>query len=210
MAVRDSGAQPLSLGCLAMQARHVGGRPGPIDEDETPRIELDLPLEPVPAPLKDIRAALLGGMRGLLSRVIPLRLKKRHSVLRPAPTPLSARRVCSSASVMSGCSSTSDRTSPAAASMRPERRSPPNAFAPKCPSRRRRSCQRIALEALTPNRSAARRHDIPPSTDARTRSRRSIDKALAMHAGPLHQHAASIRTQPIGESPAIPSARKPL
>jgi len=48
----------------------------------------------------------------------------------------------------------------------------------------------MALDALTPNRSAAWRHDIPPFIAVMTRRRRSNDKALAMHAGPLRQYAA--------------------
>ena len=43
--------------------------------------------------------------------------------------------------------------------------------------------QRIALAALTPNRVAAARHDIPPSTAATTRSRRSCDSTRGIHAG---------------------------
>jgi len=43
--------------------------------------------------------------------------------------------------------------------------------------------QRIALEIETPKRSAAARHDIPPSTDAITRDRKSSESGLAMRAG---------------------------
>ena len=51
------------------------------------------------------------------------------------------------------------------------------------------SCrQRIALAALTPKRSAACRHDIPPSIAAITRSRRSNERYRPIHAGLLHQH----------------------
>jgi hypothetical protein len=48
----------------------------------------------------------------------------------------------------------------------------------------------IALEALTPNRCAAARHDDPPSIASTTRLRRSTDKDLAMHASPLHRPEA--------------------
>jgi hypothetical protein len=79
---------------------------------------------------------------------------------------------------------------PAIALDAPDRRSPPSVLGPKLPSRRRRSAQRMALAALIPNRSAAWRHDIPPSTAASTRLRRSFESAVAIHAGPLRQHAA--------------------
>jgi hypothetical protein len=50
--------------------------------------------------------------------------------------------------------------------------------------------QRIALDALTPKRAAARRHDIPPSTAAITRSRKSADGAFAMPVGLPRRQAA--------------------
>jgi hypothetical protein len=58
------------------------------------------------------------------------------------------------------------------------------------PSRRSRDRQRIALETLTPNRSAAERQDNPPAIAATTRRRRSNDKDLAMLASlPRRQKA---------------------
>jgi hypothetical protein len=47
----------------------------------------------------------------------------------------------------------------------------------------------MALAALTPKRSAAARHDKPPSIAAITLWRRSRESDLAMHAGLLRQHA---------------------
>ena len=131
-----------------MEARHVGRRPSLVDEDETLRVESGLAIEPVLAPLQNVRPVLLGRVRRLFLRVMPRRLKKRQSVLRPAPMPFSASRSCSSERIMSGFSSTSERISSAWA---PERRSPPSGFGLKSPSRRSRSFQRIALDALTPN-----------------------------------------------------------
>jgi hypothetical protein len=66
MALRDAGAQPLALGRPAIPTRHVGGRPGLVDEHQTLRIDIELTLEPLPAPLHDIWPVLLGGMGGLL------------------------------------------------------------------------------------------------------------------------------------------------
>jgi hypothetical protein len=70
---------------------------------------------------------------------------------------------------------------------------------------------RIALDALTPNRCAAARHDNPPSIAPTTRLRRSTDKDLAMHASPLfagqkHESESSRFANP----PTIQSGRKML
>ena len=45
--------------------------------------------------------------------------------------------------------------------------------------------QRTAVEAATPNRSAAARRDMPPATAAISLERRSSESGLAMHAGLL-------------------------
>ena len=58
------------------------------------------------------------------------------------------------------------------------------------PSRRSCARHRIALDALTPNRWAAARHDNPLSIAPTTRLRRSTDKDLAMHASPLRRPEA--------------------
>ncbi len=49
--------------------------------------------------------------------------------------------------------------------------------------------QRIALDALTPNRAAAARHDDPAATASTTLSRRSTDSALDMPVGLQHRRA---------------------
>ena len=54
--------------------------PGLVDEHQPVRIEIELALEPVLAPLQDVGAVLLGGVRRLFLRVIPWRAKKRRSV----------------------------------------------------------------------------------------------------------------------------------
>ena len=69
--------------------------------------------------------------------------------------------------------------------MRHERRSPPSRPGATDPVCRAMPHQRIALEALTPNRNAASRQDAPPATAATTLSRKSTDKALDMPVGLL-------------------------
>jgi hypothetical protein len=48
-----------------MATSHAGGSPGLVDEDEALGIEVELTLEPCPAPLQDVGAALLAGVRRL-------------------------------------------------------------------------------------------------------------------------------------------------
>ena len=67
--------------------------------------------------------------------------------------------------------------------MRAERRSPPSGPGANDPLCRAMPLQRIALEALTPNRAAAARQDAPAATAATTLSRKSTDSALDKGAG---------------------------
>jgi hypothetical protein len=53
-----------------MAARHVGGGPGFIDEDQPVGVEVDLILKPLFALDQDVRAILFGGVRGLFLRVM--------------------------------------------------------------------------------------------------------------------------------------------
>src|SRR6476659_4566483 len=69
--------------------------------------------------------------------------------------------------------------------MRIERRSPPTAFGVASPCTRSIVRQRTALEALTPKRIAACRHDRPDDIAANTRVRRSRERDFGMSAG-LH------------------------
>jgi hypothetical protein len=64
MAVWDRGAASLPAHGTAAQARHLGRRPGLVDEDEACRIEVGLPLEPSLAARRDVRTFLFGGVRG--------------------------------------------------------------------------------------------------------------------------------------------------
>jgi hypothetical protein len=83
------------------------------------------------------------------------RSKNRHSVPTPTLTPRARSFSWSSTSVTSGVLATSPRRNSASASMRPDLRSPPCRFAATSPCFFSRPNQRIALDALTPNRCAA-------------------------------------------------------
>ena len=112
-------------------------------------------LEPDLAPLADVGSLLLGGMRRLFLRVILCRRQKRQSALTLTWAPFSAKRAFNSGRVMSGTSASAAWMRSAWASVRRESRSPPCGFGRASPPDRRIPCQRIALEALTPNRAAA-------------------------------------------------------
>jgi hypothetical protein len=108
-ALRDGGAAALASGCSAVEARHLGGRAGLVDENELLGIEIKLAVEPGRAGHFHIAALLLGRMRRLFLSVIRRRLKKRQSVPIPALTLRSFSFVRSSARVMSGVSVTRPR-----------------------------------------------------------------------------------------------------
>jgi hypothetical protein len=63
--------------------------------------------------------------------------------------------------------------------------------------------QRIALEALTPNRTAAARQDAPAATAATTLSRKSTDSALDMPVGLLADRKLESDWARVGESSRI-------
>ncbi|CAM3272199.1 hypothetical protein SPAN111604_14200 [Sphingomonas antarctica] len=118
-----------------------------------------------------------------LAALIRRRWKKRHKPATLTPIPCPASSVRRSASVMSDFFSKAPRITAACASIRAERRSPPCCLGVASPTSFESACQRIPLDALTPNRAAAWRHDAPASIAAITRRRRSIDSALAIHPG---------------------------
>ena len=78
-ALRDTSTQPFAFLSAAAQTGHVGRRAGLINEDEFGGIEFELVLEPGLAPLQDIGAILLAGVRGLFLRVILWRSRNRQS-----------------------------------------------------------------------------------------------------------------------------------
>jgi len=67
----------------ASQAGHLGGQAGLIDEDKPLGIEIRLPVEPVLAPLQDVRAFLLQCVCGLFLNVQPRPPSHALSALRP-------------------------------------------------------------------------------------------------------------------------------
>ena len=64
MAVRNAAAQATAPPS-AIAARHVGCRPGLVDEHQFQRIEVELAVEPSPPLFKDVRAVLFAGVRRL-------------------------------------------------------------------------------------------------------------------------------------------------
>src|ERR1700709_122134 len=96
-------AGPAAFTALAASAppRHLGVCARFINEDETLGLQIRLVLEPRFTASYDIGTVLLVGVRRLFLTVIPWRSKRRQSVPIPKRAPLSARRSCSSASVMS-------------------------------------------------------------------------------------------------------------
>jgi hypothetical protein len=168
MSMRDGGPASLATWRASVKARHLCIGAGLVDEDETVGIEIKLALEPRLAGGVYIAAALFGGVRCLFLRVIFRRLKKRQSEATLAETPCSINFPRSSTSVMSDFAVTASRINRACASMRRDLRSPPCCLGAKSPAFCRRARQRMALAALTPNRSAAALHDKPPSIAAIT------------------------------------------
>ena len=78
MAMRNADAQPPPAPAASAFARQIGGSPGFIDENELPRIEVELRPKPRLTLLQDVRALLLLGMRGLFFNMISWRSKKRQ------------------------------------------------------------------------------------------------------------------------------------
>jgi len=153
--MRHANPQPPTPERPSVTPGHVGGGPGLIDEHQPRGVEVELALEPRLAPLADVGPVLLGRVRRLFLRVILCRRQKRQSALTLTKAPCSAKRAFNSGRVISGTSASAAWISSAWASVRCESRSPPCGFGRASPPARRIPCQRIALEALTPNRVAA-------------------------------------------------------
>ena len=60
----------LTARSATVTARHVGGGPGFVDEDQALGVEIELPVEPGLALLGDVGAVLLGSGRCLFLRVM--------------------------------------------------------------------------------------------------------------------------------------------
>jgi len=153
--MRHANPQPPTSGRPAITPGHVGRGPSLVDEHEPLGIEIQLALKPGLASLADIRPVLLGRVRGLFLRVILWRRQKRQSALTLTCAPFSAKCAFNSGRVMSGTAASAAWIRSAWASVRCESRSPPCGLGRASPPARRIPCQRMALDALTPNRAAA-------------------------------------------------------
>jgi glycine/D-amino acid oxidase-like deaminating enzyme len=67
--MRNSSDKAFTTGTASALARHVGGRPSLIDEDQVVGIHGGLALTPSPTCGRYVRAALLGGMKRLFLSV---------------------------------------------------------------------------------------------------------------------------------------------
>lgn len=110
MAMRDADAQSLAAATAAMPARHVGGRPRFIDEDQFFRVQVQLILEPGLTTLQHVGAVLFAGVRGLFLRVTPCRAKNRWIVPKPKARPFAARLARTSSMVASRSGPSAART----------------------------------------------------------------------------------------------------
>ena len=70
MAVRNADPEALAPEAAPMASRHVGFRPGLVEEDQARGVEVDLPLEPGLASAQDVGTSLLARMGSLFLRVI--------------------------------------------------------------------------------------------------------------------------------------------
>lgn len=62
---RDTGAQALAPSATAVAPRHVGGRPGFVDEHQLVGIEIESGVEPLFAAFQDVGTVLLARVAGL-------------------------------------------------------------------------------------------------------------------------------------------------
>ena len=72
---------PLAAGRTAIHPGHLGRGPALVDEHQSLRVEIGLPLEPGEAAPGYVGTRLLGGVRGLFFRVTPWRWKNRQTML---------------------------------------------------------------------------------------------------------------------------------
>ena len=97
VAVGDGGDHALAAPRPAVAARHRGGGPGLVDEDQPLRAQRRLLRAPGAPGGGDVRAVLLGGVRGLFFRVSPQALRKRLIADGLTSMSSAASRVCSRA-----------------------------------------------------------------------------------------------------------------
>ena len=64
VAIRNLGHEPLPAPRPSPERRHVGFRPGLVDEDQALRIDLALPVRPLDAPARDVGSVAFAGDEG--------------------------------------------------------------------------------------------------------------------------------------------------
>jgi hypothetical protein len=87
--VRKAHAQALTLGTSAVGARHIGGGPCFIDEDQALWVKIKLAFEPPTPGRQYIGPILLYRVASLFLRVMLLRAKKRSRLVMLVRTPFS-------------------------------------------------------------------------------------------------------------------------
>jgi hypothetical protein len=113
VAVRHGGHQPLPTPGPAMAARHVGGRPGLVDQHQALRVQVRLSVAPDRPGRGDVRPLPLGCVLGLFFRVRPAAVRNRLIAAGLTWIAAADRRRRSTAIVRSGSAATSACTRPA-------------------------------------------------------------------------------------------------
>lgn len=80
MAVGNGRPASLATWRSPSQPRHLCGRGGLVDEDQSLGFEVELAVEPGYAAAQDIGTLLLGGVRRLFLNVMPRRSRNSHTV----------------------------------------------------------------------------------------------------------------------------------
>ena len=103
MAVGSADPKPSPSPAASAFARQIGRRSRFVDENEFPRVQIELRPKPRLALLQDVRALLLLSVRGLFLKVISWRSKKRQITDEEKCSPqLAFNRPWISSSVISG------------------------------------------------------------------------------------------------------------
>jgi hypothetical protein len=152
--------QRLAMRRSSTQAGHLCGEAGLVDEHELRRIEIELAVEPVPAPLQDVGAILLQCVRGLFLNVQPWPRSQALKALRLIRTECSAlSRSTISFSVMSLRSSISP-TMKASCASRLEAAAALRAWRQFTDLRPRNPADRAGHSHAEPRRRLPRRHAL--------------------------------------------------
>ena len=131
----DRGTATLATLRAATQAGHFGRGPGLVDEHQPAGIEIGLALEPGPAARGDVRALLLGGVRGFFLKLMMAIEEPPHRAGPDRQVALFQPATATPRGVMSGVSSTLASK---------------NSAAPSLPSRPPVSASRIGRGAARP------------------------------------------------------------